>query len=35
MFTPRAVANEPNQLNDWFEKQYIVYNFSKTSLGKM
>jgi cellobiose-specific phosphotransferase system component IIC len=25
MFTPRAVANEPNQLNDWFEKQYIEF----------
>ena len=25
MFTPRAVANESNQLNDWFEKQYIEF----------
>ena len=25
MFTPRAVANETNQLNDWFEKQYIEF----------
>ena len=22
LFAPRAVANETNQLNDWFEKQY-------------
>ena len=30
MFTPRAVANETNQLNDWFEKQYIEFiNFQK------
>jgi hypothetical protein len=25
MFTPRAIANETNQLNDWFEKQYIEF----------
>jgi hypothetical protein len=25
MFTPRVVASEPNQLNDWFEKQYIEF----------
>ena len=24
-FAPRAVANETNQLNDWFEKQYIEF----------
>ena len=30
MFTPRAIANETNQLNDWFEKQYIEFiNFQK------
>jgi len=25
LFAPRAVANETNQLNDWFEKQYIEF----------
>lgn len=25
MFTPKAIANETNQLNDWFEKQYIEF----------
>jgi len=25
MFTPRTVANETNQLNDWFEKQYVEF----------
>jgi len=25
LFAPRAVANEINQLNDWFEKQYIEF----------
>jgi hypothetical protein len=25
MFSPKAVANETNQLNDWFEKQYIEF----------
>ena len=24
-FAPKAVANETNQLNDWFEKQYIEF----------
>ena len=24
-FAPKAVANETNQLNDWFEKQYIDF----------
>jgi cellobiose-specific phosphotransferase system component IIC len=24
-FAPKATANETNQLNDWFEKQYIEF----------
>ena len=24
-FAPKAAANETNQLNDWFEKQYIEF----------
>ena len=24
-FAPKAVANETNQLNDWFEKQYVEF----------
>jgi len=24
-FVPKATANETNQLNDWFEKQYIEF----------
>jgi predicted PurR-regulated permease PerM len=32
LFAPRAVANETNQLNDWFEKQYIEFiTFQKQS----
>ena len=25
LFAPRAVANEKNEINDWFEKQYIEF----------
>ncbi len=24
-FAPKAAANETNQLNDWFEKQYVEF----------
>jgi hypothetical protein len=25
LFAPRSVANEKNEINDWFEKQYIEF----------
>jgi hypothetical protein len=25
LFAPRSVANEKNEINDWFEKQYVEF----------